>query len=241
MFEYHKKANHDHKVTDKSTKPSHSIALPAESSESSPLSSSISTGGRPASLTVHPRNTPRLPEGLLDGYPGSPSVRILSTAPTTTESERGSEGFFGMRALRIFTMSPSWAMLLNTAEEIIHIKFHRARSGGNHAGLARSLHSVRYLARLKTPLTLVLFVTLIGPAAALDNEIILAQYPGATMMAPDRRAQMQMEFLGTYILFVTTLLTATSKNLLGPLMGISSVLWFIMRNDAAIKPTISWA
>ena len=35
-------------------------------------------------------------------------------------------------------------------------------------------------------------------------------------------------------------LTGAARTLLGPLMGITSVLWFIMRNDAAISPTLSW-
>lgn len=31
-----------------------------------------------------------------------------------------------------------------------------------------------------------------------------------------------------------------SSNLLGPLMGISSMLWLMMRNDSAIDPRLAW-
>lgn len=31
-----------------------------------------------------------------------------------------------------------------------------------------------------------------------------------------------------------------SSNLLGPLMGIASVLWLMMRNDSAIDPRVAW-
>ncbi|KAF2647369.1 hypothetical protein K491DRAFT_723494 [Lophiostoma macrostomum CBS 122681] len=35
-------------------------------------------------------------------------------------------------------------------------------------------------------------------------------------------------------------LTGAARTLLGPLMGITGIMWFIMRNDAAIKPVVSW-
>jgi hypothetical protein len=48
------------------------------------------------------------------------------------------------------------------------------------------------------------------------------------------------------VAFVTALvltsynLIAFSGTLIGPCMGISSVLWLVMRNDAAIDPKWSW-
>jgi hypothetical protein len=35
-------------------------------------------------------------------------------------------------------------------------------------------------------------------------------------------------------------LIALSGTLIGPCMGVSSVLWLVMRNDAAIEPKWSW-
>jgi hypothetical protein len=32
----------------------------------------------------------------------------------------------------------------------------------------------------------------------------------------------------------------TMKSLLGPLMGVTSVLWVMMRNDPAVRPELSW-
>lgn len=34
--------------------------------------------------------------------------------------------------------------------------------------------------------------------------------------------------------------TSATTNLLGSIMGTSSVLWFIMRNDEAVKPGFAW-
>ncbi|KAH7411720.1 hypothetical protein DE146DRAFT_627761 [Phaeosphaeria sp. MPI-PUGE-AT-0046c] len=35
-------------------------------------------------------------------------------------------------------------------------------------------------------------------------------------------------------------LSSATMNLLGPIMGISSILWFVMRNDEAVKPGFAW-
>lgn len=93
---------------------------------------------------------------------------------------------------------------------------------------------------IKTPLAFMLFLMLIGSARALDNDIALQPYP-ANMIAPDPGHRASIGLVGTYALVVAGLLTTTAASLLGPLMGVSSVLWFIMRNDAAIKPSASWA
>jgi hypothetical protein len=93
--------------------------------------------------------------------------------------------------------------------------------------------------KFRLPMALMLFATLIGPVAALDNDIVLQQYPGTNMIVPHPEPHLPLGLIGTYVLIVAGLLT-TAKKLLGPLMGISSVLWFIMRNDAAIKPGTAW-
>ena len=46
-------------------------------------------------------------------------------------------------------------------------------------------------------------------------------------------------FLAALILTLYNLI-AFSTTLIGPCMGISSVLWLVMRNDAAIEPKWSW-
>jgi hypothetical protein len=104
------------------------------------------------------------------------------------------------------------------------------------------------LQQLILPLVLLFFTTLVTPVAAMDNQIVLATYPipnnyrvfdpnpppGVTLQVPSGT-------IGTFILIAARCLSTMVMNVLGPLMGMSSVLWFIMRNDAAIKPSLSWA
>jgi hypothetical protein len=97
------------------------------------------------------------------------------------------------------------------------------------------------MARMGKPLALMLILATIGPAAAIDIDIALQSYTGATMTTPDVGTRLPIGLIGSYALIVTGLLTTAANNVLGPLMGISSVLWFIMRNDAAIRPGASWA
>jgi hypothetical protein len=69
------------------------------------------------------------------------------------------------------------------------------------------------------------------------------------LMATPVAAQPDRDLSGCYesiITFLTALiltlynLIAFSGTLIGPCMGISSVLWLVMRNDAAIEPKWSW-
>jgi hypothetical protein len=49
--------------------------------------------------------------------------------------------------------------------------------------------------------------------------------------------------IGTFFhvcLLIGGVAVTVSSNIIGPLMGISSVLWLMMRNDAAIDPRVSW-
>ena len=68
---------------------------------------------------------------------------------------------------------------------------------------------------------------LAAPAAALPNDHY-AQGSGAS------------NAVATSMLLAGHRVVSASVTLVGPLMGISSVLWFVMRNDAAIKPKSSW-
>lgn len=46
-------------------------------------------------------------------------------------------------------------------------------------------------------------------------------------------------FIG-FIMAIPGCMSLALTSLLGPLMGTSSVLWFIMRNDEAVKPRFAW-
>jgi hypothetical protein len=122
-----------------------------------------------------------------------------------------------------------------------YTKLYQKLSAGTETAIVGSMRLLSHIGKIKTPLAIMLFAALISPATATDTEIALHQYPTASLGAPDPGAGVQMAFVGTYILVAAGLLVTTAQSLLAPLMGISSVLWFIMRNDAAIKPSVSWA
>lgn len=79
--------------------------------------------------------------------------------------------------------------------------------------------------------------TLIAPVDALDDDAnalaSVSVHHGGNSRAPIG------PFLQLCFLIGGLAVTFTS-NMLGPLMGISSVLWLMMRNDPAIDPRLSW-
>jgi hypothetical protein len=101
--------------------------------------------------------------------------------------------------------------------------------------------SLSSIVKLQIPLAFILVAALISPASAIEDEIALQGYHDTTATQPDAGPQFPLSLIGTYVLFVVGLVITATTNFSGPLMGISSVLWFMMRNDAAIKPSISWA
>jgi hypothetical protein len=141
-----------------------------------------------------------------------------------------------------WTLEIIFAMILvfDNVKEGKHTAHRRIRWAGSKRNVG-SKRVIPGIAKMRMPLALILTAALIGPASALDNEIALQPYAGASTMMPDPNIRFPIGLVGTYALIATGLLTTTTKNLLGPLMGISSVLWFIMRNDAAIKPSASWS
>jgi hypothetical protein len=42
------------------------------------------------------------------------------------------------------------------------------------------------------------------------------------------------------VFLISGYLMGAARSFVGPLMGITSVLWFMMRNDPAVKPEVSW-
>jgi len=93
--------------------------------------------------------------------------------------------------------------------------------------------------RVHVPMWLVLvcaFVALITPAAALDEPYALA-----TATAGHRHDyRLPIGFFITLLLLIGQAVAAFSTTLVGPAMGITSVLWLMMRNDNAISPKASW-
>jgi len=200
-----------------------------------------STENSSASPALPSGRTVKIDEGFAIAKPLSAPLWKLFTIANLAGSEHALVSLFGMRDAQGALLSPTWFPSRNTARDFAHIVLQKYRSPNLETGTASSIRLSAQIASFKVPATLMLFASFVGSAAANDNEIALAQYTGANMIAPDPRPRIQLGLVATYILVVTGLLTTTMKNLLGPLMGISSVLWFIMRNDAAIKPSISWA
>ncbi|KAF2267604.1 hypothetical protein CC78DRAFT_530695 [Lojkania enalia] len=76
----------------------------------------------------------------------------------------------------------------------------------------------------------IFWLTLPLPVVAFgDDHYVLAHIPTRY----DGRLLAFFFVIGSYVVIL-------SKNSLGPLMGISSILWVMMRNDPAISPKLSW-
>jgi hypothetical protein len=85
------------------------------------------------------------------------------------------------------------------------------------------------------PWLLVALMCCIPVAAMDDNPYALSSY--------QHQAAHSQPPIGTLLhlcVFIGGLAVAVSSNIVGPLMGISSVLWLMMRNDPAVDPRISW-
>jgi hypothetical protein len=93
--------------------------------------------------------------------------------------------------------------------------------------------------RARVPIRLILalvFVAIIVPAAALDEPHTLAP----TAAGQHYRYYVPIGFFVTLFLLIGQSVTVFSSTLVGPMMGITSVLWLMMRNDSAISPKVSW-
>ena len=102
---------------------------------------------------------------------------------------------------------------------------------------------------ISVPLTIFLVLTnLVVPVASMDNQISLATYPvqnthGGHMANQNSQPPLRLPFLaiGTMSFVAVGYMATLASHMLGPLMGITSVLWFIMRNDTAVRPSFSWS
>ena len=74
-----------------------------------------------------------------------------------------------------------------------------------------------------------LFFSFALPSTALEDDVY------APTQDPSRQRQSQIASIALcgYVILVT-------RVTLGPLMGVSSILWLMMRNDSAINPRLSW-
>ncbi|KAH7073839.1 hypothetical protein BKA63DRAFT_514884 [Paraphoma chrysanthemicola] len=93
-------------------------------------------------------------------------------------------------------------------------------------------------ARLFSATTIAL---LISPAIAMDDQVVAVMSHTATDTTLISIASgVEWGTFGAISIVTADLLRSKSRTVLAPLMGISSVLWFMMRNDSAIPPKLSW-
>jgi hypothetical protein len=113
------------------------------------------------------------------------------------------------------------------------------------------LTTSRMLALSAKALFLFSFFSIIVPANAIDygENAMISLYPrpyilpghdAAPYIPRNEVPRMAAGVCTGLLVIVGGHLSGAVKTLLGPLMGITSVLWFIMRNDAAVKPGFSW-
>ena len=81
-----------------------------------------------------------------------------------------------------------------------------------------------------------LYATTIPCVAAFDHGYALGPIRDSGTGQDSAR---QGAFIQCFFVFGGMAATV-SGNLLGPLMGISSILWLMMRNDSAINPRLAW-
>lgn len=96
-----------------------------------------------------------------------------------------------------------------------------------------------------------LILLLAVPTAAIDYDgnAIVSHYRPSYIPPEGNQARVFVEYhvprlavgaASTVLLFISGYMIGAVRTLLGPLMGITSILWFIMRNDPAVKPGLSW-
>ena len=82
----------------------------------------------------------------------------------------------------------------------------------------------------------VLLSVLVMPANALDEPYALSTATASHHYG----SRLPIGYFITVFLLIGQAVAAFSTTLVGPAMGITSVLWLIMRNDNAISPKASW-
>jgi len=82
----------------------------------------------------------------------------------------------------------------------------------------------------------------IAPVAAMENQALSREriVPVTNPRFPYQTPAFAISSFTGMLIFCAACLLGTLKGWLGPLMGITSVLWFIMRNDPAVRPRLAW-
>ncbi|KAF2826159.1 hypothetical protein CC86DRAFT_25642 [Ophiobolus disseminans] len=90
-------------------------------------------------------------------------------------------------------------------------------------------------------LGLTVVAILVAPTMAVDDQIVpLSAHTAGEVDAHNIIPNVAFGTASGVIFLITGYLSSTTRTSVGPLMGISGVLWFIMRNDEAVKPSFAW-
>ncbi|PSN59602.1 hypothetical protein BS50DRAFT_579838 [Corynespora cassiicola Philippines] len=83
---------------------------------------------------------------------------------------------------------------------------------------------------------------LVMPAAGVDHQIVPSGSinPASNATAEDRTIYSVITLITGLISIAISYLISRTASMLGPVMGTTSVLWIIMRNDRAVAPSLSW-
>jgi hypothetical protein len=100
------------------------------------------------------------------------------------------------------------------------------------------LNRLLYSQTLFWPLIVLIFAALVAPVNAVDDHVGAMLVPDP---APGLHARLPIATTRRYIFLAFGCLATTAKGMLGPLMGVSSVLWFVMRNDELIQRNHAWS
>lgn len=85
------------------------------------------------------------------------------------------------------------------------------------------------------------YAAFIMPVAAMDQQLALgSQFPIAESMASHQVPTMAIGTCASMLLLCGGHTLGAAKSLVAPLMGITSVLWFMLRNDSAVDPRLAW-
>ncbi|KAH6868048.1 hypothetical protein BKA58DRAFT_440510 [Alternaria rosae] len=94
--------------------------------------------------------------------------------------------------------------------------------------------------RLNRLLFAVMFLMLVMPASALDEPQALSPSAAAAAAGYYYHPRYPIGFFISLLFFIGQSFASFSSTLVGPAMGITSVLWLMLRNDSAISPRASW-
>jgi hypothetical protein len=102
------------------------------------------------------------------------------------------------------------------------------------------VHASFYKTRPQIPTRLLVAVLLLffaEPTAAADDDLFASF---RTHRPQHAGYQIPIHAILALLLVLGQYVAAFSGSLVGPLMGVTSVLWLMMRNDAAISPHAAW-